>query len=159
MYQRFGLVSVTVSATCLLLELCPNAEHERDGDTDHLIRQQKEDRRRRGEHEHHRGGDPGFLARAPANLVRLLTHLLHELERVQLRHFVVSALPCLGPNRYAPPNLTRTTKQILFGSTLAAEVRHRAAWRCRLPNAGATRRQLAGETALLLPGARSGGTS
>src|SRR5438270_9213357 len=127
MYQRFGLVSVTVSATCLLLELCADAEHERDRDADHLIRQQKEDRRRRGEHEHHRGGDPGFLARGPGDLVRLLTHLLHELERVQLRHVIISALPCLSPNGYAPPNLTRTTKQILFGSMLAAEVRDRAA--------------------------------
>src|SRR5947199_8402450 len=129
MYQRFGLVSVTVSATLPLPKLCPDAEHERDGDADHLIRQEKKHSRKRGEHEHHRGGDPGFLARGPGILVRLLTHLLHELERVQLRHVRFSALPCLGRNGYAPPNLARTTKQILFGSTLAAEVRDRAAGR------------------------------
>src|SRR6476661_2235555 len=89
MYQRFGLVSVTVSATCLLPDLSADAEHEGDHHADHLVGKKKEDRRGRREYEHHRGGDSGFLARRPGDLVGLLAHLLEKLERIELRHFQV----------------------------------------------------------------------
>src|SRR6185295_5656443 len=55
-----------------------DAEHERDGKANELIGEQEEDRRERREDEHHRGGDAGFLARRPGDLVGLLTHFLQE---------------------------------------------------------------------------------
>src|SRR5436190_1836302 len=113
MYQRFGLVSVIISATCR--SLTADAEHERDGHADHLIGEKKEDCRGRRKHKHHRGGDPSFLARGPSDLVGLLTHLLHELEWVQLRH--VRSLPCRSPrpNGYAPPNLEGRPNESFLG--------------------------------------------
>jgi len=63
-------------------KLTADAEHQRDQHADDLIRDEKEHRSKRREDENHRGGDSGFLARGPGDLVGLLTHFLHELERV-----------------------------------------------------------------------------
>ena len=65
------------------------------------VGEQEEDRRERREDEHHRGGDAGFLARGPGDLVGLLTHFLQELERVQLRHGPTTVLnrPHIGTRR------------------------------------------------------------
>src|ERR1043165_2026598 len=98
MYQRFGLVSVAACATGLSSWSlsASDAEHERDGEADQLIRQQEEHGRNRREDEHHRGGDAGFLARRPGDLVGLLAHFPQELERAQLCHDL-TAVTCLIP--------------------------------------------------------------
>jgi transcription antitermination factor NusG len=57
------------------------AEHERNDDADHLIRDQNEDRGNRHHHEHHHRGDHGLAARRPRDLLRLAAHFLQELER------------------------------------------------------------------------------
>ena len=73
-----------------------DAEHEGDGDADHLVGEQEEDRRQRREDEHHRGGDAGLLARRPGDLVGLVAHFPQELERAQLCHDL-TAVTCLIP--------------------------------------------------------------
>src|SRR5207245_10866546 len=45
-----------------------------------------EERGRLRKPEHDRGRDRGFPARGPGDLVGLLPHLSHELERIKLRH-------------------------------------------------------------------------
>src|SRR6185437_3307348 len=82
MYQRFGLVDVVVSAVSFIAPepLAPDAEHESNGNPDHLIRNQKEYRRNRDHHEHHSGGDRGFAARRPGHLAPFLAHFLQEAE-------------------------------------------------------------------------------
>src|SRR4029078_2814642 len=82
MYQRFGLVDVVVSAVSFIASepLAPDAEHESNGNPDHLIRNQKKCRRDRNHHEHHSGGDRGFAARRPGHLAAFLAHFLQEAE-------------------------------------------------------------------------------
>ncbi len=82
MYHRFGLVVVSVAVSFIALEPSgSHAEHEGNGNADHLIRDQEKNRRDRHHNEHHSGGNRGFPARRPGHLASLLAHFLEKFER------------------------------------------------------------------------------
>src|SRR5271169_4353955 len=86
MYQRLGRVVVAVSVSLIAGSLSgANAEHEGNGDSNQLIRDQEKNRGYRHHDEYHAGGDHGFLARGPSDLAGLLAHFLQEAERADPR--------------------------------------------------------------------------
>src|ERR1700730_2395667 len=85
MYQRLAMAG---DLAVLSLTVCSasNGQHRRYQQPDELIRDQEEHRCDRHPHECHRSGDRGFATRRPGDLLRLVAHLLHELEYVCLGH-------------------------------------------------------------------------
>src|SRR6478609_6502168 len=82
MYQRLGVVDV-VAVTVSFIRIEPSGsdpEHKRNGDADHLIREQEENGRDCHHHKHHGGRDRGFPPRRPSHLARLFAHLLQKAE-------------------------------------------------------------------------------
>src|SRR5713226_4721982 len=68
-----------------------DAEHEGHDRPHDLVCHQEEDRSDGDHDEHHGGGDDGLAPGRPSNLLGLGAHLLHELERTDLRHNLPAA--------------------------------------------------------------------
>src|ERR1051326_2850100 len=85
MYQRLAMAGDLVVFS---LTDCSASKVQHRGyqQPDELIRDQEEYRRDRHHDEHHRSGDCGLATRRPGDLLRLVAHLLHELEYVCLGH-------------------------------------------------------------------------
>ena len=114
MYQRFGLVMVSVISA-------PDPQQQVDDDKDQLIGGEEEYRRQRDHDEDHGGGDRGFPARRPRDLRGLGANLLGEFEDVQCHRKIQIWFP--------PPNLKDDIRPrgSFLGMRAAAEVRYRAA--------------------------------
>src|SRR5215813_5007496 len=85
MYQRFDMAG-DPAVRSLTVCSASKGQHRRYQQPDELIRDQEEHRGDRHHHEHHRSGDRGLATRRPSDLLRLVAHLLHELEYVCLGH-------------------------------------------------------------------------
>src|ERR1043166_9343191 len=85
MYQRLAMAGDLVVFS---LTVCSASKVQHRGyqQADELIRNQEEHRRDCHHHEDHRSGDRGLATRRPSDLLRLVAHLLHELEYVCLGH-------------------------------------------------------------------------
>src|ERR1043166_3058162 len=93
MYQRLAMAGDLVVFS---LTVCSASKVQHRGyqQADELIRDQEEHRRDRHHYEHHRSGDRGLATRRPSDLLRLIAHLLHELEYVCLGHDRMSDIGC-----------------------------------------------------------------
>src|SRR5215469_8434661 len=89
MYQRLAMAG-DPAVRSLTVCSASKAQHRCYEDTNELVRDQEEDRRDRHHYEHHGSGNRGFPTRRPSDLLRLLAHLLQELEYVCLGHDRVS---------------------------------------------------------------------
>src|SRR5215467_5513355 len=97
MYQRLAMAG---DLAVLSLTVCSASKVQHRGyqQPDELIRDQEEHRRDRHHHEHHGSGDRGLATRRPSDLLRLVAHLLHELEYVCLGHDRISDVGCQMPD-------------------------------------------------------------
>ena len=80
-----------------------DAEDERHGVADHLIRHEEEDGGEGRHDEHHQGGDHGLAPGRPRDLLGLGADLLEKLERTDLRHLDFSLCLVLGHVLDGPP--------------------------------------------------------
>src|SRR5262249_45098898 len=85
MYQRLAMAG-DLAVFSLTVCSANKVQHRRYQQPDELIRDQEEHRRDCHHHEYHCSGDRGFATRRPSDLLRLVAHLLHELEYVCLGH-------------------------------------------------------------------------
>src|ERR1700758_3881618 len=85
MYQRLAMAG-DPAVRSLTVCSASKGQHRGYQQPDELIRDQEEHRRDRHHYEHHRSGNRGLAPRRPADLLRLVAHLLHELEYVCLGH-------------------------------------------------------------------------
>src|SRR3954454_8809116 len=98
MYQRLAMAVSTAS----------NPEHEGHENPDQLVGQKEEDSGEPRHDEDHHGGDHGFLARRPGDLLGLGADLLQEFYRTDLRHaLTLSSDVCSDrpERRVGPQNL------------------------------------------------------
>src|ERR1700756_4949028 len=89
MYQRLAMAGDLVVFS---LTVCSanKVQHRRYQQPDELIRDQEEHRGDRHHYEDHHSGDRGLATRRPGDLLRLVAHLLHELEYVCLSHALIT---------------------------------------------------------------------
>ena len=71
---------------CLAIRSTPESKNKLDAKLQYLIDAEEKYRGHEYHQEYHRGGDNGFLARGPGDLVGLLSHLPKELKRTDSRH-------------------------------------------------------------------------
>src|ERR1700747_1869822 len=113
MYQRLAMAG-DLAVRSLTVCSANKVQHRRYQYPDELIRDQEEHRRDRHHHEHHRSGDRGLATRRPRDLLRLVAHLLHELEYVCLGHDLITGGQRTGGRyRYRAPRFQPSVVRLL----------------------------------------------